>query len=250
MEKNDFLLYNEVIYRIHACRTMEDLRPTLLMQLRLLIPYTYASLIPIQEDPETRELIHGHPFSVPMEFAETEAKWTAQTDQWYTLWLSHTPESMVIRERDILTEGRFSKPSYDTVFRAYAIHDCMQMNIAYAGKVMARLALYRTKGEGLFSDQEAFYLRSLANHIGLAYDFCQEGQAPKRSAEQTVAQMAKTYGLTRREEEILGLIFQDLKNEEIARQIGITRNTLHKHLQNIYRKCGVSSRWELMKLDR
>ena len=62
--------------------------------------------------------------------------------------------------------------------------------------------------------------------------------------------MAKTYGLTRREEEILGLIFQDLKNEEIARQIGITRNTLHKHLQNIYRKCGVSSRWELMKLDR
>ena len=50
METNDFLLYNEVLYRLHACRTMEELKPTLLGQLKLMIPYTYASFLSIQVD--------------------------------------------------------------------------------------------------------------------------------------------------------------------------------------------------------
>ncbi len=47
---------------------------------------------------------------------------------------------------------------------------------------------------------------------------------------------------------MLGLIFQDLNNEEILDKLMISRNTLLKHLQNLYRKCGVSSRWDLRKL--
>ena len=27
MEKNDFLLYNEIIYHIHTCQDMDDLQP-------------------------------------------------------------------------------------------------------------------------------------------------------------------------------------------------------------------------------
>jgi len=46
----------------------------------------------------------------------------------------------------------------------------------------------------------------------------------------------------------LGLIFQDWNNEEILEKLRISRYTLLKHLQNIYRKCGVSSRWDLRKL--
>ena len=65
METNDFLLYNEVLYRLHACRTMEELKPTLLGQLKLMIPYTYASFLSIQVDPETQELVHRDPFCQP-----------------------------------------------------------------------------------------------------------------------------------------------------------------------------------------
>lgn len=53
---------------------------------------------------------------------------------------------------------------------------------------------------------------------------------------------------TRREEEILRLVFQDWSNEEILDKLVISRYTLLKHLQNLYRKCGVSSRWDLRKL--
>ena len=61
----------------------------------------------------------------------------------------------------------------------------------------------------------------------------------KRSLPELIA----TYSLTRREGEILGLILQDCNNEEILAKLVISRNTLLKHLQNLYRKCGVSSRW-------
>ena len=46
LKENDFLLYNEVVYRIHACRTMEEFPTILLTQVKLLIPYAYGSFHP------------------------------------------------------------------------------------------------------------------------------------------------------------------------------------------------------------
>ena len=132
MEKNDFLLYNEIIYRIHACRTLEEFRPTLLAQVKLIIPYTYASLIAIQTDPETGELIHRDPYCKPQNFREVENAWLGRIDKAYTAWLSHAPESMVVRDSEILSgDKRFSAASYRELYTAYHVHDCMQMNITY-----------------------------------------------------------------------------------------------------------------------
>ena len=122
------------------------------------------------------------------------------------------------------------------------------MNIAHGGQVMARLALYRTKSDDVFTDQEVFYLRALANHINLAYWTCLQKMAEKKPQGRTLEQLAADYGLTRREEEVLGLIFQDRNNDELLEKLSISKNTLLKHLQNLYRKCGVSSRWDLLKL--
>ena len=249
MEKNDFLLYNEVIYRIHACQTMEELKPALLGQIKLLIPYTYASLIPITKDPESQEMVHGEPFCKPSQFAEAERAWIAEIDRSYTLWLSHAAESIVIRDSEILEgEERYTRRSYQTIYNDYNVYDCVQMNIAHGGQVMARLALYRTKSDDVFTDQEVFYLRALANHINLAYWTCLQKMAEKKPQGRTLEQLAADYGLTRREEEVLGLIFQDRNNDELLEKLSISKNTLLKHLQNLYRKCGVSSRWDLLKL--
>ena len=249
MEKNDFLLYNEIIYRIHACRTLEEFRPTLLAQVKLIIPYTYASLIAIQTDPETGELIHRDPYCKPQNFREVENAWLGRIDKAYTAWLSHAPESMVVRDSEILSgDKRFSAASYLELYTAYHVHDCMQMNITYAGQAMGRLALYRTRGDGLFTDQEAFYLRALSNHIDLACWTCKQNEDNQPKQTRSLEEIIRTYDLTRREGEVLGLVFQDWNNEEILAKLTISKNTLLKHLQNLYRKCGVSSRWDLLKL--
>lgn len=249
MEKNDFLLYNEVIYRLHACRTMEELKPALLSQIKLLIPYTYASLIDIRIHPETGEMIHQDPYCKPSQFAEAEQAWIDQIDQSYTLWLSHAVESIVVRDSEILEgEDRYTRKAYQSIYNSYNVYDCVQMNIAYAGQVMGRLALYRTRSYGPFTDQEVFYLRALANHINLAYARCMQNEEEAVPHGRAMEELVETYGLTRREAEILALTFQGLNNEELLEKLTISKNTLLKHLQNLYRKCGVSSRIDLLKL--
>lgn len=56
---------------------------------------------------------------------------------------------------------------------------------------------------------------------------------------------AKTYGLTRREVEILGTIVAGLSNKEIAQKFSLSEDTVKHHLTNIFDKVGVSSRLEL-----
>ena len=75
MEKNEFLLCSEVIYRINVCRTVGELRKVLLAQLKLIIPYACASIIPIQEDPDSHEIRHGTPFCWPEAFQTVEQRW-------------------------------------------------------------------------------------------------------------------------------------------------------------------------------
>ncbi|MBR5534020.1 MAG: hypothetical protein IKU62_04160 [Ruminiclostridium sp.] len=249
MEKNDFLLYNEVVYRIHACRSVEELKSALLAQLKLLIPYTYASVIDIRIHPETGEIIHQDPFCKPSQFREAEEAWIKAVESSYTLWLSHAVESMVVRDSELYEgEDRVVRRSCQSVYSEYHIHDCVQMNIAFAGRVMARLALYRTRSYGAFTDQEVFYLRALANHINLSYDLCLRNQEGQITRERSMGELTETYQLTRREAEILELIFLGLNNQELLDKLTISKNTLLKHLQNLYRKCDVSSRIDLLKL--
>lgn len=48
--------------------------------------------------------------------------------------------------------------------------------------------------------------------------------------------------LTKREEQIVGLLRQGLTNKQIARQLGIMEDTVKKHLQKVFGKLGVRRR--------
>ncbi|MET3288785.1 UNVERIFIED_CONTAM: hypothetical protein ABID98_001355 [Brevibacillus sp. OAP136] len=51
--------------------------------------------------------------------------------------------------------------------------------------------------------------------------------------------------LTKREEEVCLFLKRGLQNEEIAKEMGVSVNTVRKHLQNIYTKMNVKNRTEL-----
>ncbi|HET7753246.1 MAG TPA: response regulator transcription factor [Anaeromyxobacteraceae bacterium] len=64
------------------------------------------------------------------------------------------------------------------------------------------------------------------------------GQAPSARG--------KLASLTPREREIVGLIGEGLRNDEVARRLGITSKTVKNQLTTIFEKLGVSSRLELV----
>jgi len=55
-----------------------------------------------------------------------------------------------------------------------------------------------------------------------------------------------TYGLTKREIEIVSFIHRGLKNKVIADSLNISEGTVKKHIENIFNKTGVTSRGELL----
>ncbi|HEY0308246.1 MAG TPA: response regulator transcription factor [Acidobacteriaceae bacterium] len=55
----------------------------------------------------------------------------------------------------------------------------------------------------------------------------------------------KTYGLTPRELEVVGCIVEGCSNKDVAKQFGISEETVKRHLSNIFDKTGVSTRLEL-----
>jgi len=60
--------------------------------------------------------------------------------------------------------------------------------------------------------------------------------------------LTKLYGITRREQEVIEKILAGKGNREIASELYISPRTVDTHLSNIFRKCGVNSRLQLIRL--
>jgi len=58
----------------------------------------------------------------------------------------------------------------------------------------------------------------------------------------------KNYGLTKREEEIAGLLLKGCTYQSISDQLFISLPTVKTHTTNIYKKCSVKTRHELTAL--
>lgn len=66
--------------------------------------------------------------------------------------------------------------------------------------------------------------------------------------EELIDHLASEHNLTNREKEIANLVLDGKTNQEIAGELYISLNTVKSHLKNIFRKCGVGTRMELMHL--
>lgn len=72
-----------------------------------------------------------------------------------------------------------------------------------------------------------------------------EGGADREAG---LEQKCRSFGITRREVDVLRLIFKGYESKEISYELGITFNTVRSHIRHIYEKCRVQNRVELINL--
>ncbi|HUN83059.1 MAG TPA: response regulator transcription factor [Terracidiphilus sp.] len=77
--------------------------------------------------------------------------------------------------------------------------------------------------------------KRVVNLVSALHDLMQQAAPPQ----------PKTYGLTPRELEVVGCIVEGCSNRDIAKQFGLSEETVKRHLSNIFDKTGVSTRLEL-----
>lgn len=251
MEKNNFLIFNDIVYDLYTCETTDDLSEKFLKRLRMLIPYSYASILLSDRSPDGSDIYLPDPICIPKSFTEAETQYIRHADEDHLLWLTHGRESTLIRESDLMQdESRLNSPLYLRCYQKYNIYDTLQYSIVCQQQLLGILTLFRTRIDGAFSDDDMFFLRSFGIHLNLMmHRICVENTGRKSRWEpRNLKELCRRYRLTARESEILGLLFEYKNNDEIAGMLSIRENTLQKHMQNIFRKLGVSSKWELLRL--
>lgn len=59
------------------------------------------------------------------------------------------------------------------------------------------------------------------------------------------AKAARTYDLTRREEDVLRLLVEGRTAPQVAEELVVSPNTVKTHVRNLYRKLGINRRADL-----
>ncbi|MGN0161024.1 MAG: helix-turn-helix transcriptional regulator [Lachnospiraceae bacterium] len=251
MDKNQFLVINDLVYEMYNWRSLDDIKENFFQRLKIIIPFSYASIL-LKKNDNPEDITLCNPICYPDYFIEAEEAYLAyeKPEADYMIWNLYARESKLLRASDILDEEtRLGSPLYQICYRKFDVYDDMQFTIVFNGKLLGLLTLYRTRVDGIFSTEDMFFLRALGMHLNsVMHQMLDTSSTFHISDEKHLSEMKQRFRLTGREVEILSHLYRFETNAEIADALGIRENTLQKHLQNLFRKLNVTSKWEVLRL--
>ena len=110
---------------------------------------------------------------------------------------------------------------------------------AEAGEDPHRLLRARVRcSDGRWAVVEAARLDGIARTIAVSIHAA--------SRDDVLGLVARAYGLTARERELVGLLLDGLDTRELASSMFISRYTVNDHLKSVFAKLGIHSRRELV----
>ena len=132
--------------------------------------------------------------------------------------------------------------------------DVIRMRDEYNHRRRVIVDGFRNMGLSCFEPYGAFYVFPCIKKTGMtSEEFCnrlleEEQKIGPNSPPGKLSRTAASFGLTKRETEIVYLVCAGKSSEDICSQLFITPATLSKHLSNIYSKTKVRNRTQLFGL--
>ena len=243
IENNDFMILNSIIYKIHTATDFQAMRQNTLEMLKLIIDFDAADFHLSKGDGSLTlhsQVSYNCDKNLSLKYEDLD----------YSQGIHNTGKSMVYRESDILSdEKRVETEYYKKVYRVNNWHYSLQLILAFNDTFLGVITLYKTKGKVDFHYSDIFLLEMLKDHMAFRIQLEHKASA-NIGKKLTISQATLTYGLTKKESEVLNWIMQGNSNDEICELAFISKNTLKKHILKIYRKIGVNNRVQLFKSIR
>lgn len=276
LEANQWLFLSSLIYHIYSEEDASRMRARFLQDLRLLIGYDSADFFlsgrlktqisrirqgkaggdrPEQQAYSSPDGKEPDFLSDPV-YYNCEKNLSAEYDRIdYSRSLVYSGKALVYRDTDIMPDKERVKTEYfQRIYAPDHWHYSLQLVLAYDGIFLGAATFYRREGEADFSFDDVFLLDSLKEHLSLRLyrDYIRKKQQAQDEADRkpTVSEAALRFGLTGREKGVLRLLMDGKDHGQICMELSIANNTLKKHIQNIYRKVGVTDRVGLFKAVR
>lgn len=241
LETSDWLVINNMIYKIYTTEEMTVMRKNFLDQLTMILNFDSADFF-LANDEGKKGL------SDPVTF-NCELDKSAQFDELdYSRGIMYGGKSMVYRETDIISdEKRIKTEYYQKVYKPNNWHYSMQMILAREKQFLGVVTLYRTIGKDNFQYDDIFLLDMLKDHLSFRL-YSEKIKSENVVNKLKVTEAVEKFQLTKREETILRLLLKGQSNESISSELVISVNTLKKHVLNIYRKLGINNRVQMFKM--
>jgi DNA-binding CsgD family transcriptional regulator len=172
-------------------------------------------------------------------------------DRWVSHYSRHDPfqqegrsRKVVCKVDDFLPYGRWVHLKvYNEFYRPQNIHYKLSIYLRSNEKVLGLIGMFRPREHRDFSERDLARARILAPHLATALENTIELRKLALHSPLT-----KTYGLTKREIDVIRCVCQGLTNDQVGEKLYISRFTVETHLKNIFDKTGIKHRAGLASL--
>lgn len=259
---NVWLGITNAIYTIHSAEDARQMAEVFMNQIKWLIPFD-RSMFFIKGSVDSEDDI-----PICINISDEDARLFCSDMSRYdsTLGLKVGGSSMLYKESDVVDMEIFKQSCFYNEFcKPNHIEYILHMVICYNNEYLGNMLLFRNDNminAIEFSDKDFFVLSLFKEHlaVGLHRLYAENNMAnitkidkrviyeDRHLVPQSLDDIFRGYGLTSREKEILELLMDGVDNYYISDSLSISPNTLKKHTFNIYRKLGINSRTELMRM--
>lgn len=249
LTEKEWMFLNDTALKIHTTEDFTEMRRTFLGHAQLLIPSDFSASF-IRDKTGAHNVTDPIGLNFPAGYLDGYRD--TEKDDFFK-WTYSYSESRVYRGSDFLPAEVMECTSfYKQVYLPLDIYYFLGACLCHSGIFLGFAYFYRKKGGMDFTDREIFFMDVLKDHLAARF-YREHTKHNHFGGEETPAvhelqSLAERYGLTKRELEILGLWHAGMTNKEMCQILYISENTLKKHIVNMYKKMGINSRIELLKL--
>lgn len=241
LETNDWIILNNIIYKIYTTDDFDEMRSDLLERLKMIIDYDSADFFLASKE-EGRLLCSPITYNCDLDLSEMYENID------YSRGIMLSGKMLIYRESDIMSdEVRVETEYYQKVYKPNNWHYALQVIIARHKEFLGTITFYRTIGKENFHYDDIFILDMLKDHLAYRlekYTLGLETSIEKLSITETIDK----YDLSKKEALVLKELMSGRDNNAVCEELFITTNTLKKHILNIYRKLGIKNRVQLFKM--
>lgn len=244
LNDNEWILINEIIYKMNTIRDIEQVQKTFLELIKILISYDSA-LFYLKDT--TGKKLFSDPVCVHYSKETAGAYIEYGLDKDYTMGIMQCSKCMVYRETDLLPESERENSEYYRLFlSSQDMHFGVQATFVYHDDLLGIVSLLRKKSNPDFSEKDVFVLEMLKEHMAFRL-FCEftEATAGLGDRKFDYRWYEEKYHLTKRELDVLKQMFEYRTDDEICAILCISNSTLKKHILHIYSKLDVKNRLQL-----
>lgn len=244
----EWQFFIQLTTRVFYSETYPEACSTFLQQIRTMIPY-YAGVI-FQAGRENGHVVLTNPIST--EKPDDRLDHSFFIEGKYPHWdeFIMLPYSSVFRQSDIISPGQWEKTRvYRDLWQPKGLFWGLFISLVHKDVPLAVIGVQREKDDADFSDRDLYIMNTLKDPLERKFfSLLEDRRMSGNAGVDRILKASASFGLTKRETEIVSLVCAGRGSDEMCQALFITHATLSKHMSNIYAKTKVKNRTQLFAL--